>query len=358
MTGSGSTGRRGDLVLLGLCVALALALPATAAARVPPGFFGTSPQTTLGTQDFQRMGSLGLTVRVPVYWFEVEPERGRYEFDQLDTTIAAAAAAGVRVLPFVYGSPSWVSDQAAVPPLSGGASRAWRDILAHLVRRYGPRGSFWEGRPVRRPVRRWQIWNEPNFPIFWRPRPSPAGYVRLLRTSAQTIRRLDPAARIVAAGVAPVEDGMYPWTFLRRMYQVPGATRAFDIAALHPYATSLRSLEYELRHVRQAMARGGDGSKPLLITEFGVASDGARPNPFDKGAQGQARFLESAYRLLLSKRQRWRLAGAYWFTWEDVSTSDPYCIFCQYAGLFDAKGDPKPAWWSLRRTIARAGAVR
>jgi polysaccharide biosynthesis protein PslG len=343
---------------LGICLALPLTLPATAAAGVPPGFFGTSPQTTLTPQDFRRMASLGLTVRVPVYWFEVEPQRGRFEFDKLDTTAAAAAAAGLRVLPFVYGSPSWVSDRAAVPPLDGGASRAWREFLAHLVRRYGTGGSFWRGRSNRRPIRRWQIWNEPNFPIFWRPRPSPAGYVRLLRTSAQVIRRLDPAARIVAAGVAPVEDGMYPWTFVRRMYRIPGAGRAFDIAALHPYATSLGSLEYELRRVRQAMARGGDDSKPLLVTEIGVASDGVRPNPFDKGAQGQARFLEDAYRLLLSKRRRWRLAGAYWFTWQDVSTSDPYCVFCQYAGLFDAKDDPKPAWWALRRTIARAGAVR
>lgn len=356
MAGSESTRRwGGGLVLLGLCLALVLTLPAPADARVAREFFGTSPQTQLTTRDLQRMGSLGLTVRVPVFWFEIEPERGRYEFDRLDATLGAAAAADVRILPFVYGSPSWVSDQAAVPPLDGGASRAWRSFLAHLVRRYGSGGSFWKGRSVRQPIRRWQIWNEPNFPVFWRPRPSPAGYVRLLRSSAQAIRRLDPDARIVAAGVAPVEDGMYPWTFLRRMYQVPGAGRAFDIAALHPYATSLGSLEYELRHVRWAMARGGDGSKPLLLTEIGVASDGARRNPFDKGAQGQARFLKAVYRLLLSKHRRWHLAGAYWFTWQDIPIADPYCIFCQYAGLFDVDGKPKPAWWAFRQIVHSNG---
>jgi polysaccharide biosynthesis protein PslG len=300
------------------------------------------------------MGSLGLTLRLPVYWFEVEPRQGVHDFDQLDATIGAAAAAGVRVLPFVYGTPPWLADEAATPPLRDRASRAWRRFLARLVRRYGRGGSLWRGRSIRRPIRRWQIWNEPNFPIFWKPRPSATAYVRLLRISARTIRRLDPVARIVTAGVAPVEDGMYPWTFLRRMYRVPGATRAFDIAALHPYATSLGSLEYELRHVRQAMARGGDGSKPLLITEFGVASDGVRPNPFDKGAQGQAGFLEDAYRLLLSKRRRWHLAGAYWFAWQDITTSDPYCIFCQYAGLFDVDGNPKPAWWAFRRAVEQA----
>ncbi len=330
-----------------------MALPTRADAQGPIGFFGTTPQTNLTPRDYQRMGSLGLTMRIPIFWFEVEPRQGVYEFDQLDATIAAAAAAGVRVLPFVYGTPAWLADEAAVPPLRGRAWQAWRTFIARLVRRYGTNGSFWKRSGAPQPIRAWQIWNEPNFPVFWK-HPSPAAYIHLLRRTAGTIRRLDPTARIVAGGLAPVEDGMYPWTFLRRMYRVRGAARAFDIAALHPYSTSLPMLEYEVRHVRQAMAAGGDASKPLLISELGVASDGTRPNPFDKGAKGQARFLKAAYRLMLSKRRRWRLVGAYWFTWQDRSASDPYCIFCSYAGLFDVEGKPKPAWWAFRWAVTDA----
>jgi hypothetical protein len=257
------------------------------------------------------------------------------------------------VLPFIYGTPAWLAAKPSMPPLSARASRQWRAFLARLVHRYGIGGSFWRGRSSG-PIRSWQIWNEPNFPIFWLPRPQPAAYVRLLKESARTIRRLNPAARIVAAGVAPVEDGTLPWIFLRRMYRVPGAAGSFDLAALHPYSTSLRGLEYEIRHMRRAMAQGGDASKPLLISEFGVASDGPRPNPFDKGPRGQARFLRKAYRLLLSERRRWRLAGAYWFTWQDDSRSDPYCIFCASAGLLDVDGHPKPAWWAFRQVVRSA----
>lgn len=336
------------------CLVAAVALPSTAAAKASVGFFGTTPQTSLSPHDYRQMGSLRLTMRVPVFWFQVEPRQGVYEFDQLDATVAAAAAARVRVLPFVYGTPAWLANEASVAPLGRHASRAWRRFVAHLVRRYGAGGSFWKGRPVPLPIRAWQIWNEPNFPIFWK-HPSPAAYVHLLRETAATIRRLDPTAQVVAAGVAPVEDGMYPWTFVRRMYRAPGAAGAFDVAALHPYSTSLSSLEYEVRHVRQAMAVGGDAAKPLLISEIGVASDGLRPNPFDKGPRGQARFLRGAYRLLLSERRRWRIAGAYWFTWQDVARSDPYCVFCASAGLLDLGGKPKPAWWAFRRAIRSAG---
>jgi len=344
------------------CVAVVLGLLATAGpamaapARASAGFFGVTPQAPLTAGDLERMARLDLTLRIPFYWFQLEPERGSYDFSGLDHAVGQAAAAGVKVLPFVTGSPAWMAGDAAVPPLGGSRAAAWGRLLRQLVARYGPRGSFWEGRRVRQPIRRWQIWNEPNFRVFWK-RPSAKAYVKLLRRSARVIRRGDPGAQIVTAGLAPVEEGLFPWEFLRRMYRLPGTRQAFDLVALHPYSTSLGALEYQLRAMRRVMARAGDGSKPLLVTEIGVASDGAYPNPFDKGLRGQARFLNAAYDLMLENRRRWRLVGAYWFTWKDTTGSDPYCVFCEFAGLFDVKGSAKPAWHALRRLVRRTGGA-
>jgi len=360
-TGSVSSRRRASVARAALALAALLVLVglaparAGAAAKPPAGFFGVTPQAPLTASELERMARLGMTLRVPAYWFQLEPERGVYDFSALDPTIRMAAKAGVRVLPFVCGSPAWAAPNASVPPLAGDRARAWTAFLGELVRRYGPRGAFWKGASHKQPIRRWQIWNEPNFKLFWQPKPSPAAYVRFLRRAAAVIRRQDPDAEIVAAGLAPVEGGLYPWTFLRRMYRQPGAAQAFDLAALHPYATSLGALEYELRATRRVMAEAGDGRTRLLVTEVGVASDGRYPNPFDKGRRGQARFLESAYRLMLENRRRWRLAGAYWFTWRDGTSHDQHCVFCEFAGLFDAGGSPKPAWEALKRVVARAG---
>lgn len=341
--------------VLGLLLA---ATPATAApGRAPAGFFGVTPQAPLNSGDLARMAPLDLTLRMPFYWFQLEPERGTYDFSSLDLAVGQAAAAGVRVLPFVTGSPAWMAGDAALPPLKGSRAKAWERFLRQLVARYGPDGYFWAGRRARQPIRRWQIWNEPNFRIFWHPRPSPGAYVKLLRRSGRVIRRSDPGAQIMAAGLAPVEGGLFPWEFLRRMYRVPQASQAFDLVALHPYSTSLGALEYQLRAMRRVMARAGDGSKPLLVTEIGVASGGRRPNPFDKGRRGQARFLAAAYDLMLENRRRWRLGGAYWFTWKDSADSDPHCVFCEFAGLFDVQGAAKPAWRTLRRLATRAGGA-
>lgn len=350
--------RRAALCLVGLLCGLTLAMPSAAAGkRIGPGFFGVVPQGPLTGADFDSMRGVVGTLRIPIYWYRVEPRPRQYEFSELDATIGGAADRGVGVMPFVYGSPVWATGNQARPPLSRSARAAWLRLLRRLVRRYGPRGTFWQGRERRMPIRRWQIWNEPNFLLFWRPRPSPRGYARLLRISARAIRAEDRGATIIAAGVAPVEAGMTPWAFLQRMYRVPGVRRAFDVVALHPYAPYVRWVKLQIHFVRRVMARAGDRATPLQLTEIGVASDGAFPNPFDKGSKGQAAFLRKVFRLALRNRARWRLSGVDWFTWRDAEAADPHCVFCEYGGLFDAGGTAKPAWWALRAiaTSSRAG---
>ena len=167
------------------------------------------PQGPLSAEDFDRMEGVVGTLRIPIYWFEVEPAPGAQNFTRYDALIGTAAKHGIRVLPFISGTPSWVEPDPARPPLgSAPARRAWTSFLRRLVARYGPGGAFWVGRSEPLPVRVWQIWNEPNFKLFWRPRPSPRGYARMLKISARAIRRKDPRARIAAAGVAPVGGGL------------------------------------------------------------------------------------------------------------------------------------------------------
>lgn len=102
------------------------------------------------------------------------------------------------------------------------------------------------------------------------------------------------------------------------------------------------------------MIRGGYGRMPLRITELGVASDGAFPNPFDRGRRGQAGFVKRVYGALLANRRQWRLGGVDWFAWQDLPGHDPFCVFCQFAGLFDTAGRAKPSWRAFRRVSHRA----
>lgn len=346
--------------LAALAGSLLVSSPA-AARPVPAAFFGIVPQAPLSARDLDRMeGAVG-TLRIPVYWSEVEPAPGVREFERYDALIGAAAEHGIRVLPFVFGTPPWINPDDARPPVATRRARhAWASVLSLLVSRYGPGGSFWRSRAERLPIHSWQIWNEPNFKLFWRPRPSPRGYARLLKISAGAIRRRDPRARIVAAGVAPVGGGLLPWVFLRRLYEVRGVRASFDVAAVHPYAPSVGRMEAQVRDARTIMDAAGDAATPLLVSEFGVASQGMVQSVFVRGERGQASFAHDALRLLLSKRRAWRIAGADWFTWQDAEVPDPHCAFCEGAGLLDREGRPKPAWWAFRQLAIRSrqGPVR
>jgi hypothetical protein len=352
--------RRGLSGCLALAAAVALATPlgsSAAQATVPRSFFGVVPQGPISAADFGRMqGTIG-SVRVPFGWAQAEPRPGEYDFDAIDEIVGPAASHGIRVLPFVTGSPLWLTGDPERPPQATARGRAaWFSFLRRLVSRYGPGGSFWKSQTRQVPIRRWQIWNEPNFLLAWHPRISPRGYARLLGIAAHAIRGVDPGAEIVAAAVAPVEAGMLPWTFLKRMYRVPGVRRAFDVMAANPYASSSAGVEYEIRRVRRVMALAGDGGKPLRVTELGVASDGVFRNPFDKGRLGQARFLKRVYGLLIQRRRQWRISGVDWFAWQDLGYTDTHCVFCQYTGLFDVDGAAKPAWHALRHLVSAASS--
>jgi hypothetical protein len=336
--------------------ALALLGAASAAAgpaKAPRGFFGVVPQAPPSRSDFARMAGTVETMRMPINWFESEPKRGAYDFTRVDEEIGAAVERGISVLPFVYGTPAWLGRQ-EVPPLEGVALKRWKGFLRVLVARYGPGGSFWKGRAHREPIRRWQIWNEPNFRLYWAPKIEPAGYAKLLRASATTLRKAEPGAKIVLAGIAPVGYGMKTWVFMRRLLRVPGVRRDFDFAAIHPYSATIPELDYQLGKVRAAMVAGGAGHKPLLVTEFGVASRGDHPSAFVLGEEGQARFLRNAYERLLTMRRHWHIAGAYWYTWQDEAKADPHCAFCQGAGLLRLNGTAKPAWFVYQRLAVAA----
>jgi polysaccharide biosynthesis protein PslG len=329
----------------------------SAAAAVPRHFFGVVPQLQPSSGELDRMrGTVG-ALRVPLYWSQVEPRAGAYDFSAFDQLVEAAARRRIAVLPFVFGSPSWLTRDQALPPLgSARARRAWMAFLRRLVSRYGPRGELWSGGGPALPIRRWQVWNEPNFRLFWQPRPSPVRYAELLTLAARAIRAEDPSARILAAGVAPVEGGMLPWEFVERFYRVPGVKRSFDLMAVHPYSSTWRGVAYQLRRIRRVMAVAGDAATPLRVTEVGVASGGHYPNAFDRGRRGQARFLRTAYGRLLRNRARWRIDGVDWFAWRDLPNHDNHCVFCQYAGLLDVAGRPKPAW-AAYRTVAAGSAA-
>jgi len=364
------------LLLLGAVLACSLgAWPAVAGARVPAGFFGIDPQTPLGKEDVSYMRAGGIeSIRVPFPWGEIQPSpRGGYDWNATDTIVETATRAGLRVLPFLYGTPRWLAARPTTLPIdSARARRAWTSFVEAAVRRYGPGGEFWVERAPSggvgteyepapppaaplptMPIRAWQIWNEANFFYFAYP-VSPSRYARLLKQTTPAIKAVDPGAEVVLSGLFGNPDesgkrGMDAPKFLDALYRSPGIKSRFDAAALHPYAFHVEDLEALTAETRAAMLEHHDAGAGLYITEMGWGSqDDPNVVAFEQGIRGQARELRGAYDYLIRNRRRLNLEGVYWYSWKD-SPGYTACHFCDSVGLFRAgrKFRPKPAWHTL-----------
>jgi len=326
-------------------------------AAPPSSFFGIVPQTALSETDAEYMHAAGIgSVRWPLAWSGVQPTaKDEYEWGPFDEVVATAARQHLRVLPFVYSTPSWISHQYTTLPVANERQRrAWTTFLSAAVERYGPGGEFWREHRSgasflpELPLREWQIWNEANFFYFARPA-SPYRYANLLKISNQALKSADPGAKTIVSGLfgepsAKPPYAMHAVEFLERLYSVPGIKASFDGVALHPYAEQATDLERMTEELRQVVLDNHDPATGLYITEMGWGSQN-HPNlvSFEQGTGFQLREMRSAYSYLAANRYRLNLRGVYWFTWKDIRGS---CNFCDSTGLFrdSARLKPKPAW--------------
>jgi hypothetical protein len=355
--------RRPAAVVVCTLTVAAAPVPATSSAAVPRGFFGVMADGPLTAgrvnlpreQRVMRRTGVG-SVRVAVQWARLQPRAGAApDLRPLDRFVRGAARAGLDVLPVVLQTPAW----AAADPSNGASPprnpATYGRFLAALVARYGPSGSVWRGRgaPPRRPIRRWQVWNEPDIARYWSSRePWPRGYVRLLRAARRALRRADPGAQVVLAGLTNRS-----WIDLRAVYAA-GGRRFFDVAAAHPFSARVSNVVKIVGLVRREMTRAGDARKPLLVTELSWTSGRGRATltyGWETTESGQAARVRSALTSLAAARGRYRIAGLYWYTWLSpaIGARDSFA----YSGLrrLNARGRPvsKPALGAFRAVARR-----
>jgi hypothetical protein len=361
------------LSLLAVVLLIALAPPAQAAkkkpghraqatARVPQGFVGTvlgdpvfpgmATQPELGAQ-FDTMVASGVeSVRVVFDWSLAQPyktwsqvpadQAGNFSSDGIDNVptnwtvlddlVAAAATRHLSLLPVVIGAPSWdgkhYTDAAVSIPRHDDGFAAFCAALAH---RYGRGGTYWQAFSPIVPITAWQIWNEPNLRGFWPIQPFARSYVTLLKTARTAIKREDPKAQIVLAGLAN-----YSWAALRSIYKIPGARRLFDVVGLHPYTRTPQGVLTILQYGRDVMKAYGDATKPIIADEISWPSSQGKTvhttgYDFATTEKGQARNVGAVIPLLAAARNKLRLRAIYYYTWATVEV--PHGLAFTYAGL-------------------------
>jgi hypothetical protein len=367
------------LLLLAVSAWLLAAAPAADGSprRVPHGFYGVMwDRAAAGAPDADQTAQWNLmarsgveSVRTEFSWARAQPEAGQPpSFAATDRVVALAAAHNIRLLPIVMGTPAW----AARDPDRGQASPPARieDYTAYLralVGRYGPRGSFWDERRdlPRRPLREWQIWNEPHLEAYWhvpgddRSAWAPE-YVALLRASKRTIKSVDRGATIVLAALADAS-----WKVLTRLYRA-GVRGSFDVAAINIFTARPGFVIAAARLVRRVLRREHEPRRPIWVTETTFPAGKGRvtrpPLSWQQNwyttDRGMASRLHELYRLGVRKRRRVGLGRIYWYTW--ASAYDGQNDLFDYAGLirYGSASSPRPALVAYARSARRVQGCR
>jgi hypothetical protein len=274
-------------------------------------------------------------------------------FDVMDQVVGLAAQRRLTVLPVVLDAPSWdgihrTDGIVDVPKTDA----PYANFVAALVRRYGRNGSFWQTHSPKVPITSWQIWNEPNIPAYWPLQPYVSRYVGLLRVAHNAIKKIDPGAKVVLAGLPN-----FSWQELKKIYKIRGARNLFDIVAIHPYTKQPQGVITILSLNRQVMTANGDAQKPMLADEISWPSSLGKTVhnvgfDFATTEAGQARNIGKLLPMLGRDRKELGLAGFYYYTWAGRERKGNLAF--DFAGLFRfANGTfvAKPAYAVFKRDV-------
>jgi hypothetical protein len=350
-----------------LVAALALVVPAAGAAerRVPPRFVGVmwdkdiqDAPREVQTPEWERMARSGVeTARVIFAWnLSQEEPQHKPNFVRADAMVEDAARHGIDLLPVVSYAPPWARIE---PEHLGSAPRdvdAYIRYVAELVHRYGPRGYYWRRNPdvPKRPIRQWQVWNEPSQEYQFSPHEGwQRRYARMLKRAYRAIKRRDPGATVVLAGLAN-----QAWASLGELHRAARVGPYYDVAALHMYSARPADFVEIVRRFRLALDRNGGRRKPIYVTEAGASAsldDFRSPGHehFQTTDRQMARLIAPSYAALAGVRRRYGVERVYWYTWASEYTRLSGVF--GYAGLNQFDGfsvTPRPALTAYRRMAA------
>ena len=213
----------------------------------------------------QRIGEAGIKwARLSVRWSDVEVTPGRYDWSLVDNLVAGLTERGVSIFfnsgcashPAYHDFPEGYNYPPTDEPK---ALEAYCRYMAAAVEHFGSR------------IRHYEVWNEPNIKLFWRPEPDPQAYALLTRRASAAMRAVDPAIKViggVTAGVHPAARA-----FIEGMLSEPGTPEAIDILCYHAYNPSPDETYEDVLAMRALVDRFRPGL-PMWQGECGCPSSG------------------------------------------------------------------------------------
>jgi len=302
----------------------------------------------VASRDLQVIRDAGFGwVKVGFGWRDIEgAAKGAFDWSRTDLIVRLANETGLDMVVRIDHQPQWAGGGFPVngPPDN---YQDLADFLSALAGRY-------QGR-----IRAYEVWNEPNLAREWGGQlPDPGKYVELLRLSYAAIKRADPGAMVISAGLSPTgtwnEESRPDDWYLESMYIAMGGSSDgyFDVLGAHgagykspPEIDPAEVAAHEdlgghrafafrrVEDLRAIMVQYGDADKQIALLEFGWTSDPRPDSPYNWHAvseETKAEYLVRAY----------QYAREHWAPWiglmSTIYIADP-----------DWTPDDEQYWWAI-----------
>lgn len=373
--------RSSRLLIAGLLVALASALPAAPASAAPaqqeagpqnsaalspranlPIVMRSWPSSTIfGVETSNYTAAQSTLVgtgatwirRNALNWNEVEATQGQRTWNAgLDADLANISKNGQKAILIVHGTPAWARTipTSNCSPIKPDQLDAFASFVSDAVTRYSQA-------PYN--VKYWEVWNEPDGPASsglnqpygcWGNPADPTfgggDYANVLKKVAPKIRLADPNAKIVLGGLLLDCDPNKPATcgspYVKMALYLEGILRNggaphFDIVSYHGYDyygnalgqyasgnwdsrwnTTGPVLIAKARFIRNVLSQFGAGDKPLMNTEVGLLCYLCGANPPANFQITKAYYVPQAYAAAIAEK----LTANVWYSFEGWEGSD------------------------------------
>jgi polysaccharide biosynthesis protein PslG len=316
-------------------------LPEISPGSITPAGLGVNIHFTEPRQgDIQMIANGGLGfVRLDFTWSEIERQQGKYDFSVQEKLIEALGEHGIRVLAILDYS-NRLYDKSSEPLQTGPHTDEMRQAFARFA---GAAASTFKGRGVI-----WEIWNEPNNPDFWKPKPNADEYVKLAKDTIKAMRQADADVGIIAPGITTFPLKLDVWNFLERCFEL-GLLEQIDGVSIHPYrAKPPETVDVDYQRLRTLMAQYMPKSKksiPIISSEWGYPIETA------VSLELQAALLVRQF-LINSMKE---IPLSIWYDWQDgKNTQNPLYNF----GLVTWDDQPKPAYLGVKTLTSQLKGFR
>jgi hypothetical protein len=237
--------------------------------------------------------------RYPIYWDRVETQPGTFDWAAYDQQVTSDLSYGFSINAILLGRPGFFADGKNNERIAGlqepifadgsdfpepekaiNPDNPWANFVMQTVARYKPGGvlALQEDWPANQGIRVWEVWNEPDFELFWSG--SIEDYARLLKVAYIVAKNVDPNAQMMFGGLLFQTQDNWLARVLAIFEDDPLVEKFnwyHDIVAVHSYSYPWRS-GWLVLWVRQTLKAYGL-ERPIWLNESGVPVWDDYPGP-------------------------------------------------------------------------------